>query len=184
MLYAEYGRIGVELLESVFRDLGLRQDDASVQIVNDTISALPTDHPVRSYIKIARDLQSDAALVDMFLHGRARSYPSKIVSILSPRRDSYLKDGSTKRRITRTICLRRKWVLSRRKRIAGEEVLVRNRTSADIERLPLFSWRANQTDPKKATQSIFRRLSPSITFRCCARVAASPAVRLFGRVRV
>ena len=74
MLYAKYGRIGVELLESVFRDLGLRQDDASVQIVKDTISALPTDHPVRSYIKIARDLQSDAALVDTFLHGRARSY--------------------------------------------------------------------------------------------------------------
>jgi SAM-dependent methyltransferase len=74
MLYAKYGRIGVELLESVFRELGLRQDDASVQIVKDTISALPPDHPVQSYLKIARDLQSDAALVDTFLHGRARSY--------------------------------------------------------------------------------------------------------------
>jgi SAM-dependent methyltransferase len=74
MLYAKYGRIGVELLESVFQDLGLRQDDASVQIVKDTIAALPPDHPVQSYLKIARDLQSDAALVDTFLHGRARSY--------------------------------------------------------------------------------------------------------------
>lgn len=74
MLYAKYGRIGVELLESVFRDLGLRQDEASVKIVKETISVLPADHPIQSYLKIARDLQSDAALVDTFLHGRARSY--------------------------------------------------------------------------------------------------------------
>ncbi len=74
MLYAKYGRIGVELLDSVFRDMGLRQDDASVQIVKDTISALPPVHPLQSYLKIARDLQSDAALVDTFLHGRQRSY--------------------------------------------------------------------------------------------------------------
>jgi SAM-dependent methyltransferase len=75
MLYAKYGRIGVELLESVFRDLGLRQNDASVRTVKDTISGLSPDHPLRSYLKIAQDLQSsDAALVDTFLHGRQRSY--------------------------------------------------------------------------------------------------------------
>jgi SAM-dependent methyltransferase len=74
MVYAKYGRIGVELLESVFRDLGLVQDDASVRMVKDTIMALPSDHPARYYIKGAWDLQSDAALVDTFLHGRARSY--------------------------------------------------------------------------------------------------------------
>ena len=32
------------------------------------------DHPVQSYLKIARDLPSDAALVDTFLHSRDRSY--------------------------------------------------------------------------------------------------------------
>ena len=75
MLYARYGRIGVELLESVFRDMGLHQDDASVQIVKETISVLPPDHPLGSYMKVARDLEtSDAALVDTFLHGRQRSY--------------------------------------------------------------------------------------------------------------
>ena len=74
MLYGKHGRIGVELLESAFRDMGLGQDDASVQIVKDTIAALPPDHPVHGYLKIARDLQDDAALVDTFLHGRARSY--------------------------------------------------------------------------------------------------------------
>jgi SAM-dependent methyltransferase len=74
MLYARYGRIGVELLESVFRDLGLSRDDASVQLVKDAMSVLPADHPVRNYFKVARDLQTDGALVDTFLHGRERSY--------------------------------------------------------------------------------------------------------------
>ncbi|MCW2664643.1 MAG: asparaginyl-tRNA synthetase [Mycobacterium sp.] len=75
MLYAKYGRIGVELLESVFRDLELQQDSASVQVVKDTISVLSQDHPVQSYRRIARDLESsEAALVDTFLHGQQRSY--------------------------------------------------------------------------------------------------------------
>jgi SAM-dependent methyltransferase len=75
MLYAKYGRIGVELLESVFRDMELGQDDASVQIVKEMISVLSPDHPVQRYLQIARDLQSsDAAVVDTFLHGRQRSY--------------------------------------------------------------------------------------------------------------
>jgi SAM-dependent methyltransferase len=75
MLYARYGRIGVEVLESVFRDMGLGQDDASVQIVKEMISVLAPGHPVQQYLKIARDLQaSDAGMVDTFLHGRQRSY--------------------------------------------------------------------------------------------------------------
>jgi SAM-dependent methyltransferase len=74
MLYAKYGRIGVELLQSVFNELGLSQDDASVQIVKETISLLASDHPVRSYLKIAPDLPFDAALVDTFLHSRDRNY--------------------------------------------------------------------------------------------------------------
>jgi SAM-dependent methyltransferase len=74
MLYARYGRIGVEILESVFRDLGLSQDEASVQLVNEAVAVLPDDHPVRSYLKRASDLLSDGAVVDTFLHSRQRSY--------------------------------------------------------------------------------------------------------------
>jgi SAM-dependent methyltransferase len=74
MLYAKYGRIGVELLETVFRDLGLRQDEASVRMVKEAISLLPTDHPARSYLKVAGKSEFDAVLVDTFLHGRARNY--------------------------------------------------------------------------------------------------------------
>lgn len=74
MLYARYGRIGVELLQSVFHDLGLGQDDASVRLVRETLALLPPDHPVQGYLAMARDLPFDAALVDTFLHSRDRSY--------------------------------------------------------------------------------------------------------------
>jgi SAM-dependent methyltransferase len=74
MLYAKNGRIGIELLQSVFRDLGLAQDEASIALVRQTLSLLAAEHPVQSYLKIARDLQSDANLVDTLLHGRERSY--------------------------------------------------------------------------------------------------------------
>ncbi len=74
MIYGKYGRIGVDLLASVFSQLGLGQDDSSVKMVRDTIAVLPPDHPVASYLKFASDLRSDAGVVDTFLHGRQRSY--------------------------------------------------------------------------------------------------------------
>jgi SAM-dependent methyltransferase len=74
MLYAKYGRIGVDLLASVFHDLGLGQDDPSVQMVKETIPMLPPDHPVWSYLKNSTDLIADTSVVDTFLHGRQRSY--------------------------------------------------------------------------------------------------------------
>ncbi|ORA07859.1 methyltransferase domain-containing protein [Mycobacterium arosiense] len=74
MLYAKYGRIGVDMLESAFRDLGLSQDEASVQLVVQALAVLPPDHPVRPYLRGATDLTSEGALVDTFLHARQRSY--------------------------------------------------------------------------------------------------------------
>ncbi len=74
MLYAKYGRIGVEMMQSVFRDLGLRQNDPSVLMVKDALATLDQSHPVKSYMGVAPDLQFDAGLVDTFLHGRERGY--------------------------------------------------------------------------------------------------------------
>lgn len=74
-LYARYGRIGVEMLQSVFRDMGLRQDQASVETVKKAISLLPPGHPVHSYLQIeGAELRYDGAVVDTFLHGRDSSY--------------------------------------------------------------------------------------------------------------
>lgn len=74
MIYAKYGRIGVELMRSVFRDLGLRQDDRSIFAVKDATASLPEVHPTRIYMGLARDLQSEAGWVDTFLHAREASY--------------------------------------------------------------------------------------------------------------
>ena len=74
MLYARYGRSGVEILQSVFRDLGLARDEASLLTVKEAVGLLPEDHPVRVYLAIAPDLSFDAGLVDTFLNARDRSY--------------------------------------------------------------------------------------------------------------
>ena len=74
MLYARFGRTGVEMMQSVFRDMGLRQNDTSVLMVKEALATLPSEHPVKSYMAIAPDLQFDAGLVDTFLHGRDRSF--------------------------------------------------------------------------------------------------------------
>lgn len=74
MLYANYGRIGVQMMQSVFKDLGLQQDEASLEVVRDAISQLGPLHPLASYLQIAPDLGDDAGVVDTFLHGREEAY--------------------------------------------------------------------------------------------------------------
>lgn len=74
MLYAKYGRIGVEMMQTVFRQLGLQQDETSLHIVRDAIQSLPQEHPLRCYMRVAPDLHFDAGIVDTFLHGREHSY--------------------------------------------------------------------------------------------------------------
>lgn len=74
MLYARYGRIGVEMMQAVFRDLGLRQDEESLQLVRTGLNWLDPSHPARVYMDLAPDLSYDAGLVDTFLHGRDVSF--------------------------------------------------------------------------------------------------------------
>lgn len=74
MIYARYGRIGVEMLQAAFRELGLGQNDASLLTVKEAIKILPQGHPLWSYLDLAPDLGFDAGVVDTFLHGRERTY--------------------------------------------------------------------------------------------------------------
>lgn len=74
MVYAEYGRTGVRMLRGAFGDLGLGQDERALEVVKETIDSLAPDHPVRSYLSIAGDLDHDTGLVDTFLNARERAY--------------------------------------------------------------------------------------------------------------
>ena len=74
MLYATYGRRGVQMMQSVFRDLGLTQDEPSIVMVRDAVAHLQPGHPLATYLDLASDLGDDAGLVDTFLHGRERTF--------------------------------------------------------------------------------------------------------------
>jgi SAM-dependent methyltransferase len=74
MLYAKFGRLGVDMMQEVFRAMGLGQDEPSLQRVKQGLAKLPEDHPLTSYTKIAPDLGYDSGLIDTFLHGRERNY--------------------------------------------------------------------------------------------------------------
>lgn len=74
MLYARYGRIGVEMMQGLFRDLDLNQDQASLGQVRQALAAIPQEHPLQAYLALAPDLAFDAGIVDTFLHGRDRSF--------------------------------------------------------------------------------------------------------------
>lgn len=74
-LPAKQGRMGIGMLQEAFRDLDMSEDDTPVQVVREVISALPTEHPVHNYFKIAPvSEQSDAALAATFLRGPERTY--------------------------------------------------------------------------------------------------------------
>ena len=74
MLYARYGRIGVEIMQAVFREMGLGQDEESLAMVRTGLDSLDPSHPARTYVGVATDLSYDAGMVDTFLHGRDRSF--------------------------------------------------------------------------------------------------------------
>jgi SAM-dependent methyltransferase len=74
MVYGTSLRLGVYLMQDLFRTLGLGQSDEDVGVVTSVISTLPADHVLRRYLRTAPDLDYSAGVVDTFLHGRDRSY--------------------------------------------------------------------------------------------------------------
>lgn len=74
MVYAKYGRIGVDLLQSVLRDLDLNQSAESVELTKLAVAGLESDHPLAAYLSIAPDLDHDAGIIDTFLHARECTY--------------------------------------------------------------------------------------------------------------
>ena len=74
-LYGRYGRVGLEILQSLFRRIGLTQDDASLTVIRKTLDALPPEHPLR--VAKLGDTHFDAGLVDLFLNARECSYTAE-----------------------------------------------------------------------------------------------------------
>jgi SAM-dependent methyltransferase len=74
MLYGQYGRTGVYMLQNMFRLMGLGQSEQDVVTVKQTLASLPKRHVIHDYMSRAPDLKYDAGLVDSFLHRQDRAY--------------------------------------------------------------------------------------------------------------
>lgn len=79
MVYGKSLRLGVYLLQEVFRLIGLQQTPEDVALVRTTVDSLAPDHVVKRYTKNATDLQYDAGMVDTFLHPQDQAYFAKDV---------------------------------------------------------------------------------------------------------
>ncbi len=75
MVYGRYPRLGVYMVQEVFRVLGLRQDVKGVELVKQAVfHDVPAWHHLQAYTRIAPDLRYDSGLVDTFLHPLDRAY--------------------------------------------------------------------------------------------------------------
>jgi SAM-dependent methyltransferase len=88
MLYGYFPRVGVYMLQEVFRQLGLKQDAAGIGIVKRALDALPGRHHLDVYRQMAPDLVYDSGLVDTFLHPADKAFT--VPEILKLARDNDL----------------------------------------------------------------------------------------------
>ena len=77
MVYGSSLRLGVYMLQEVFRELQFKQTPTDVDIVRKVIQTLPHDHVAQKYINAVGDLDYDSGLVDTFLHPQDVSFDVK-----------------------------------------------------------------------------------------------------------
>ena len=68
MLYGKYPRVGVYMLQQVFKILKVGICNPDLSFVKNTLMKLPNWHFAREYFSKAGDLDNDAGLVDTFLN--------------------------------------------------------------------------------------------------------------------
>jgi SAM-dependent methyltransferase len=74
MVYSASRRVGVYMLQDVFRRLGLQQGPEDIAVVRDTVEQLPPYHYFNWYSAVAPDLDYEAGIVDTLLHPQDRAY--------------------------------------------------------------------------------------------------------------
>jgi SAM-dependent methyltransferase len=74
MVYGRMARVGVYALQDAFRRMGVPQTAEGIKFVRATIQRLPPRHPARWYFDTSPEMNSDAAIVDTFLHTQDTAY--------------------------------------------------------------------------------------------------------------
>lgn len=77
MLYGKNRRVGVEMLQNMFRMIGLTQEKSDVEMVKTALNYLPQGHPAECWIKGSPDMRFDGGIVDTFLHKRDVAYTAE-----------------------------------------------------------------------------------------------------------
>ena len=74
MVYGQTSRTGVYMLQDAFRRMRIGQTTEGVSQVRGILAELPARHSAQTYIRAAKELKHDSALVDTFLHPQDRAY--------------------------------------------------------------------------------------------------------------
>ncbi|MEE8161798.1 MAG: class I SAM-dependent methyltransferase, partial [Acidobacteriota bacterium] len=74
MVYAQYGRTGVYMLQDYCRRLGIGTSPAELEELGSALAALPQDHPLAPLLGQAKDFQNPAEIADALLHPLDRAY--------------------------------------------------------------------------------------------------------------
>jgi SAM-dependent methyltransferase len=74
MVYAPYGRTGVDMLKDYCRRLGIGTSDHEIHDLLSVLAALPRQHPLAALLRGARDSEDPAAIADALLNPRDRAY--------------------------------------------------------------------------------------------------------------
>lgn len=74
MVYAQYGRTGVYMLQEYCRRLGVRTSEPEIRDLATVLSALPRHHPLTALLTGSKDFAQPDALADALLNPRDRAY--------------------------------------------------------------------------------------------------------------
>jgi SAM-dependent methyltransferase len=74
MVYGQYGRTGVYMLQEYCRMLGLATSDRDLDDLRQTLDALPPGHPIAAVMQQTKDFMHPDALADALLHPQDRAY--------------------------------------------------------------------------------------------------------------
>ena len=74
MVYAKYGRTGIDMLQEYCRRLGITPSEAEIKELTMVLKELPRGHPMDHLLRGSPDFQNPGALADALLNPRDRAY--------------------------------------------------------------------------------------------------------------
>jgi SAM-dependent methyltransferase len=74
MVYARYGRLGIDLMRDYSRRLGLGTTESDIEDLRQVLREVPLGHPIDHQLRETADFRDPGAVADALLNPRERSY--------------------------------------------------------------------------------------------------------------